>query len=256
MTLRGALLVIAAPLGLLACGDDPPDKPAVCGGAQAAAPRLGTLQISDSIHDLQCGPTLDFVAINSYEGEIASVQDREGAVVLIDGRCTGTLIAAAAGPVVATAGHCVAVGDRDLVVFNFEDAPDGDPLIIEGTVIEQSSEPDYALIKLDALPAVEPLQLTSRPTDLLAIIQHPRGRPKVIAEGAFLASCDREIYYTDLDTLVGSSGAGVLNHEGYLVGVHTDGDCATDGSGSNRGWTAAAIVEASAYLQDADIAER
>jgi len=205
---------------------------------------------------VQCGPTLDFTPINRYEGELASAQEREGAVVLINGLCTGTLIAAAAGPVVATAGHCVALGDRDLVVFNFEDEPDGDPLITEGTVIEQSTEPDYALIKLDSLPAVTPTPLTSRATERLAIIQHPRGMPKVIAEGAFLDSCDRQIYYTDLDTLVGSSGAGVLTDQGYLVGIHTDGDCAKDGGGANRGWTAADIVAASAYLEPADIADR
>src|SRR5689334_7311255 len=134
MLIRGSLLAAAASLGLLACGDDPPEEPMVCGGAQAAAARRGPLQISESIQDLQCGPTLDFVPINSYAGEIASVQDREGAVVLIDGRCTRTLIVAAAGPVVMTAGHCVSVGEQTLVVFNFEDAPDGDPLITQGTV--------------------------------------------------------------------------------------------------------------------------
>jgi V8-like Glu-specific endopeptidase len=205
---------------------------------------------------VQCGPTLDFTPINRYEGELASAQEREDAVVLINGLCTGTLIAAAAGPVVATAGHCVAQGDRDLVVFNFEDEPDGDPLITEGTVIEQSTEPDYALIKLDSLPAVTPTLLTSRATERLAIIQHPRGMPKVIAEGSFLDSCDRQIYYTDLDTLVGSSGAGVLTDQGYLVGIHTDGDCTKDGGGANRGWTAADIVAASPYLEPADIADR
>jgi hypothetical protein len=209
-----------------------------------------------SIRGLQCGPTLDFTPINSYQGEIASVQEREDAVVLINGSCTGTLIAAGAGPVVVTAGHCVALGDQALVSFNVEDAPDGDPLTTSGTVIEQATEPDYALIRLDELPAVTPTLLTTQPGDLLAIIQHPRGRPKVIAEGTFLDSCHRQIYYTDLDTLVGSSGAGVLNRQGHLVGVHTDGDCAADGSGTNRGWTAADIVEASPYLQSADIADR
>jgi len=48
----------------------------------------------------------------------------------------------------------------------------------------------------------------------------------------------------------------VLNRQGYLVGVHTDGDCAVDGGGANRGWTAADIVEASPYLDSADIADR
>lgn len=64
------------------------------------------------------------------------------------------------------------------------------------------------------------------------------------------------ISYTDLDTLVGSSGAGVLNRQGYLFAVHTDGDCAQDGSGANMGWSAASIVEASLYLQSTDIADR
>lgn len=229
----------------------------VCVDGQAAVPRRGGLQITDSVHGLQCGPTLDFTPINQYAGAFAAAQEREEAVVLINGLCTGTLIAAAAGPVVATAGHCVGLGDRDVVVFNHEDDPDGEPLITEGTVIERADDPDYALIKLDTLPAaITPTPLTTQPSDQLAIIQHPRGRPKVIAEGPFLDSCDRQIYYTDLDTLVGSSGAGILSDRGYLVGVHTDGDCAEDGGGANRGWTAAAIVEASPYLEAADIADR
>ncbi|HEX2570307.1 MAG TPA: serine protease [Polyangia bacterium] len=235
---------IAVSLGASACKDMAPRVPNVCQTATAAA---------QSVRDLQCGPTLDFIPVNSYQGAIGAVDDREDAVVLINGLCTGTLIAAAAGPVVLTAGHCVGLGDHPLVVFNFEDAPDGDPLITEGTVIEQSNAPDYALIRLDELPAVAPTPLGTQPGDRLAIIQHPRGRPKVVAEGAFLDSCNGLIYYTDLDTLVGSSGAGVLNREGFLVGVHTDGDCDTDGGGANRGWTAARIVEASPYLEDADL---
>jgi hypothetical protein len=237
---------LAAASVLAACGDSPAPRVPVCAAAQ-----LGHVPAP-----AQCGPTLDFTPINRYHGEIASVQDREGAVVLVDGNCTGTLIGAAAGPVVLTAGHCVGLGDQPLLAFNVEADPDGDPLVTSGTVFEQSASPDYALIRLDMLPAEAPILLTSQSTDLLAIIQHPRGGLKVIAEGVFLTECHGQIFYGDLDTLVGSSGAGVLNQQGYLYGVHTDGDCGQDGSGSNTGWSAASIVAASAYLQPGDLADR
>ena len=247
MTLWGPLLAGTLTLGLVACGEEEvPVDPPVC--ASAARPEVSSFW--------QCGPTLDFTPINRYEGEFAGIQDREEAVALIDGRCTGTLVEASAGPVLMTAGHCVGLGDRPLLVFNFEENSDGDKLITEGTVIEQSLEPDYALIQLDVLPAATPVQLTTQASERLAIIQHPRGMPKVIAEGTYLDSCNQLVYYSDLDTLVGSSGAGVLNRQGHLLGIHTDGDCDEKGRGSNRGWTAATIVEASAYLQSSDIAER
>ena len=246
MTLWGRILAGTVLLGVAACGSAVPAEPPACG--KPKTPEVRGLW--------QCGPTLDFTPINSYEGEFAGVQGSEDAVVMIDGRCTGTLIEASAGPVVVTAGHCVGLGDRALLVFNFEDAPDGDPLVTEGTVIEQALEPDYALIELDVLPAVTPVLLTTRASERLAIIQHPRGRPKVIAEGRFLDSCNQLVYYSDLDTLVGSSGAGVLNREGHLLGIHTDGDCDETGRGANRGWAAEVIVEASPYLRSEDIAER
>jgi len=246
MTLWGPSLAGTFLLGLVACGEEVPAPPVVC--ASAKRPEVRSFW--------QCGPTLDFTPVNSYQGEFADVVDREDAVVLIDGRCTGTLIEAGAGPVVLTAGHCVGLGDQALLLFNFEDNADGDPMLTEGTVIEQSFEPDYALIQLGALPAVTPVQLTTQATERLAIIQHPRGRPKVIAEGSYLDSCNQLVYYLDLDTLVGSSGAGVLTRQGHLLGLHTDGDCDEKGRGTNRGWTAEAIVEASPYLQSADIAER
>lgn len=244
---RGLILAGSLLLGLGACGDEEPTPPQVC--ASLKQPEVRGF--------LQCGPTLDFTPINSYQGPLAdAVQSTEEAVALIDGRCTGTLIHAAAGPVVLTAGHCARPGDRPLLAFNFEDTPDGEELLVEGTVIEQADAPDYALIQLDALPAATPARLTTQVTDTLAIIQHPRGYRKVLAEGTFLASCDQLVYYADLDTLVGSSGAGVLNRQGHLLGIHTDGDCDTKGRGVNWGWTSEAIVEASPYLQSADIADR
>lgn len=249
MLLRGSLLAAAVSLGIAACDVSEPKPPPVCGAVQA-------VQAATRSPRSQCGRTADFTPINKYQGEIASIQEREGAVVLLNGSCTGTLIAAGAGPVVLTAGHCVGLGDPSVVAFNVEADPDGDTLVTSGTVIEQALDPDYALIQLDHLPAVTPTALATQPGDLLAIIQHPRGGPKVIAEGQWLDGCDGLLFYTDLDTLVGSSGAGVLNRQGQLVGVHTDGDCAADGSGSNHGYTAARIVEASPYLQDTDLGDR
>jgi hypothetical protein len=235
------VLAALACAGAAACGDDL-SLPEVCAQAVRRAPPT------------QCGPTLDLTPINSYDGAIDAVQEREGAVALIAGTCTGTLIDAAAGPVVMTAGHCVGRRDEPLVAFNVEDMPDGDQLVTASTVIERSDAPDYALLQLDTLPEVSPTTLTSRPTGRLAVIQHARGAPKSIAEGTFVDSCGGLLYYVDLDTLVGSSGAGVLTEDGSLVGVHVDGDCMEDGSGTNRAVTAIDIVEASSYLQRTDIA--
>ena len=238
-----AVFGLAIAGSMAACGTSEPRRPPAC--------PLARTTVSYS----QCGPTLDFTPINQYQGALADAQVREDAVVLIDGSCTGTLIAAAAGPVVITAGHCVVPRGRPLLAFNVEANPDGDPLVTSGSVIEQATVPDYALITLDRLPAATPTPLTTRSTDRLAIIQHPRGGPKVIAEGDFFAECHGEISYTDLDTLPGSSGSGVLNMDGFLYGVHNDGDCDTRG-GANSGFSAASIVAASAYLQDGDIADR
>jgi len=233
-------------LGAGACGTEPARPPFVC-----EAPR-----VRPRVAHAQCGPTLDFTPINAYQGALALAQEREEAVVLINGSCTGTLIAAAAGPVVLTAGHCAALGARVLAAFNVEDAPDGDPLVTEGSVLERADDPDYALVALDRLPQAVPTPLATQVTERLSIIQHPRGRPKVVAEGEYLDTCGAEVVYGDLDTLVGSSGAGVLNARGELIAVHTDGDCAGDNSGTNRGWSAARVVEASAYLEAADLGAR
>ncbi len=130
-------IAAAALVGLSSCSEMSARTP-ICGEVGAALSLLPT----------QCGPTLDLTPINDYHGEIAAVQDREDAVALIGGDCTGTLIAAQAGAVVLSAGHCVPVGGRVQVAFNVEAHPDGDELVTDGTVIEQSSDPDYALIEL------------------------------------------------------------------------------------------------------------
>ena len=44
----------------------------------------------------------------------------------------------------------------------------------DGTVIEQSTEPDYALLRLEQLPAVDPTLMTTGFERPVAIIQYPR----------------------------------------------------------------------------------
>lgn len=254
----GLAALAALSMLALACSDsdDEPDPqpPLVCEAEAAVRAELADRATQRS----QCGPALDFTEINAYEGALTSAQQREEAVVLLGGACTGTLIAAARGPVVLTAGHCYQnVGDVVLAAFNVETDPDGEQLVADATVIERSDSPDYALLTLSALPQqITPTSMTTKSSERLAIIQHPRGRPKVIAEGDFFDSCNQLVYYVDLDTLVGSSGAGILNEQGHLLGIHTDGTCDEQGGGANLGWTAASIVEASAYLESGDIADR
>ena len=259
MTPRDLFVTAAASLASLtfgACGASEPDEDA---GGPSVLPVCGLPSLAHGValaRPSQCGPTLDFTPINQYTGGFAGAQQREDAVALLTVSCTGTLIEATAGPVVLTAGHCARLGDQLQIAFNVEDAPDGDQLFTTGEVIERAEEPDYALIALDQLPAVTPTPLTTRSSARLAVIQHPRGMRKVIAEGDFLEACAPLFIYGDLDTLEGSSGAGVLTSTGYLFGIHTDGNCDEDGGGANVGWTAAAIVEASAYLVPADLADR
>ena len=71
--------------------------------------------------------------------------------------------------------------------------------------------------------------------ETIAIIQHPNGDPKKIEAGKGPKIVGLEIRYSDLDTFGGSSGSGVRNSAGAVVGVHTHGGCAAgDANGGTR----------------------
>jgi hypothetical protein len=99
---------------------------------------------------------------------------------------------------------------------------------------------DYAILKLDPddLPehvyaigwsnmVVDNIPRRSTP---LAIIQHPNGGKKRIATGTVLSNKGNRIFYADLSTEPGSSGAGILSRGGMLVGIHTRGYCSDSAS--------------------------
>lgn len=233
-TAEPTVVLVLLAVGLSACGT---------GDAQAIENAAIITQAT------QCGPTADFVPINAYDGSMDWVSDRENAVAFINGACTGTYFggAGSAEHLILTAGHCVGLGDEVLIVFNFEDDPDGSDYVGTGTVVERADEPDYALIELFEDPLVRPAPLSVRSTEELAIIQYARGGPKVIATGVLAAESATEVRYADLDTLVGSSGAGVFNAGGRVIGVHSDGDCDENG-GSNLAQPIAAIADVSPLL--------
>lgn len=86
--------------------------------------------------------------------------------------------------------------------------------------------------------------------DMLAIIGHPLGQPKRIEAGPCTELTGSVIRYNDIDTLGGNSGSGILHAStGRVVGVHTNGGCNPQGTGSNSGVAIAAIVAASPTLQ-------
>lgn len=89
---------------------------------------------------------------------------------------------------------------------------------------------DYAILKLSGSPGqtwgytpVAPVDLTVG--DELTIIQHPAGVPKKIHSGSYWGMDGSKFGYDNIDTEGGSSGSGVLDWQGRLVGVHVSGGC-------------------------------
>ena len=83
---------------------------------------------------------------------------------------------------------------------------------------------------------------------MLTIIQHPSGRPKMVDVGHKLGEAQKYMQYGDLDTEPGSSGSGVLDQEGLIVGIHTNGGCSVS-SGANSGVLMTEIAKASPVIQ-------
>jgi V8-like Glu-specific endopeptidase len=82
----------------------------------------------------------------------------------------------------------------------------------------------------------------------LTIIQHPHGEPKLIEAGPKEAVSGSTITYKDLDTRGGSSGSGIIDQNGRVIGVHTNGGC-TQVGGANVGVTLRAISQHSSIIK-------
>lgn len=100
------------------------------------------------------------------------------------------------------------------------------------SAMESNGGLDYAILRIAGAPAqiaeyalgAEKLRYARLDRSVaVAVIQHPLGYHKKIASGAAVSS-NGTLQHT-ASTAAGSSGAGVLDSRGNLVGLHSEGGC-------------------------------
>ena len=224
-------------------------------------------------YDGTLGPSVGLVSFHQeavgqlqWNNNLAGIYDNAGNV---SNRrwCTGTLIAR---NLFLTAGHCFDVHENDgskwdfpidnatgseitpqqaatnmHVNFDFQEDPDGNlrteiAVAVTAMLEYRIDGLDFAILQLAGNPGddfgyTQISNVIPEVSDLMTIIQHPRGIPKVVEAGSYSGLLASGYFgYVDLDTEGGSSGSGVLNSKGQVIGVHTNGGCSVDG-GENRG---------------------
>jgi hypothetical protein len=152
--------------------------------------------------------------------------------------CSGVLVAK---DIVLTAGHCVpSHGDcalqRYLLGYANHARPAspstvtsvecGKVLIREVGFLSDDSRIDYALVHLTSRAAVEPAVprwLPAEPGEPVWSVGHPMGAPVKIDSGAVIVTVNDTGYELLADAYQGSSGSGLYDASGSLIGILTGG---------------------------------
>jgi S1-C subfamily serine protease len=226
------------------------------------------VDLSDVEQHTICGPTDESQWVNDYNGTlgptttfVAANKASKGALATGSAAnsskyCSGTLISA---NTFLTAGHCVdssSVGEY--AVFNYERARGSTTLLTQSpfridAVLEDSlGGVDYAILRLAGTPGITfgiAAVATADPAAGAAatIIGHPQGLPKKIEAGTISALSGNQLRYGNIDTLGGNSGSGVIDSQGRVIGVHTNGGCTSSG-GYNFGMRISRIRAVSSIL--------
>jgi V8-like Glu-specific endopeptidase len=192
----------------------------------------------------QCGGTWDVQDVEDYDGtygvsqSFVNLHERPVGVQMQNGTtewCTGTLVSRS---LFLSAGHC-SYTTSDTVRFNYQvNGSDGtvrsgeDFAVVDVLEQHNTASLDYALVRLSLAPGDRygygrALDADPSGGELLTLIQHPNGVPKVVATGpeTGASSLGTNWFGHQVDTTGGSSGSGVLNTDGLLVGVHTNAGC-------------------------------
>lgn len=219
------------------------------------------------------------VGLLRWRNDIAlRYQDEAGNVSGVEW-CTGTLIA---NDLFLTAAHCLSPEDSGgftlprerggiplrptelarefVVVFRYE-VSGQTRLSSVGQVFDvvrleeyRNHDLDYAIVRLGGSAGLSNGVARIAPRDIeagstVALLQHPVGSPMKIGAGAVTSVQGSRIFYNTIDTLGGSSGAGILDAKtGNLVGIHTNGGCKEEG-GANYGVNIGALIAASPTVQ-------
>ena len=227
------------------------------------------LDLGEAEQPTICGATDDAKYVNDYTGTLgpsaAFVQTYKVSKGAMESTatagssakyCSGSLIAS---DLFLTAGHCVdSTTIGDYVSFNYERAAGSTSLLTEShyrvdAIVEDAlGGVDYAIVRLAGTPGatwgVSAVAAADPATSsAITIIGHPAGAAKKIEAGSVASYSGSYMYYGNVDTLGGSSGSGVLNSSGQIVGVHTNGGCTSTG-GNNSGIRISKIRAVSAVL--------
>lgn len=277
-----ALAACCAACALLACG--PVTAPADA-DTQSVCGRHNELQ-DVQLYDGSLGVSTGFVnrhklavGLLRWRSDLSQRYFDEAGNVSGEGWCTGTLID---DDLFLTAGHCLDSEDhgswtlphdkggvalrptelaREFVVdFRYElaERPELPPVVNRADVVRleeyRNGDLDYAILRLSDHPGlrngVTPISpRTPAVGSAIAILQHPAATPMKIAAGAVSGLEGSKISYGSIDTLGGSSGAGIVDAvTGKLVGVHTNGGCSKT-SGENYGVTMTSLITVSPELR-------